>query len=144
MADTVTPTITPAVPAQVVVPYGVTLEEAEKRVLIMTITEARGNKKLAAQVLGISRSALYAKLRRFGLVEQYATHRESVLLKLDACGSAPVPHTPTPPTPAPLDSTSSQTTTAQLIVPVPTATRSAPPHSGNPDDTPPLGTRIIP
>ena len=44
-----------------------TLEEVEKQTLIDTIRRANGNKKRAAEILGIHRPTLYAKLKRFGI-----------------------------------------------------------------------------
>ncbi len=44
------------------------LEEAERRAIFMAITKARGNKSLAAKYLGISRSTLYEKLKRYNIV----------------------------------------------------------------------------
>jgi DNA-binding NtrC family response regulator len=49
-----------------IVPIGTTLEAAERMLVEKTIESTGGNKKQAAQILGISRSALYAKLERFG------------------------------------------------------------------------------
>jgi two-component system response regulator HydG len=45
------------------------LQEMERLRIIDALNEARGNKKLAAETLGIHRSTLYAKLRRFDLLE---------------------------------------------------------------------------
>jgi DNA-binding NtrC family response regulator len=47
---------------------GMTLEEVEKEYLKMTLSSLSGNKKKAAAVLGISRRALYNKLKRFGML----------------------------------------------------------------------------
>jgi len=44
-----------------------TLQEMERKRIIEALDEAVGNKKLAAKRLGIHRSTLYAKMRRFGL-----------------------------------------------------------------------------
>ena len=55
-----------------------TLQDLEKRRIQEVLRETRGNKKLAASRLGIHRSTLYAKMRRFGL----------------AAGSAPGPDDP--------------------------------------------------
>ena len=44
-----------------------TLEEVEKQTLIDAIRRANGNKKRAAEILGIHRPTLYAKLKRFGI-----------------------------------------------------------------------------
>jgi DNA-binding NtrC family response regulator len=46
---------------------GMTLESAEKELIKMTLGFTKGNKKAAGEMLGISRRALYNKLRRFGL-----------------------------------------------------------------------------
>lgn len=48
-------------------PLGSTLESVEKEVIRMTLTRVGGNKKLAANILGISRRALYNKLKRHHL-----------------------------------------------------------------------------
>jgi len=47
---------------------GMTLEAAEKEFIAMTLSSAAGNKKKAASILGISRRALYDKLRRHRLL----------------------------------------------------------------------------
>jgi DNA-binding NtrC family response regulator len=47
---------------------GMTLEAAEKELIKMTLAFTGGNKKTAASILGISRRALYNKLKRFGLL----------------------------------------------------------------------------
>ena len=44
-----------------------TLEDVEKQTLIDAIRRANGNKKRAAEILGIHRPTLYAKLKRFGI-----------------------------------------------------------------------------
>jgi len=44
-----------------------TLQELERQTIVDTLREAGGNKKLAAKRLGIHRSTLYAKMRRYGL-----------------------------------------------------------------------------
>jgi DNA-binding NtrC family response regulator len=46
---------------------GATLDSVEKELIRMTLTRVRGNKKLAASILGISRRALYNKLKRHHL-----------------------------------------------------------------------------
>jgi DNA-binding NtrC family response regulator len=57
---------TPSLEA-VTIPVGTTLEEAERTIIQRTVEATGGNKKEAAQVLGISRSALYAKLKRLDI-----------------------------------------------------------------------------
>ena len=44
-----------------------TLAEVEKTYIELTLRHARGNKSLAAQILGISRKALWEKRKRYGL-----------------------------------------------------------------------------
>jgi transcriptional regulator of acetoin/glycerol metabolism len=44
------------------------LLEAEKRAIIDALTKTHGNKKQAAQLLGIHRPTLYAKMKRHGLM----------------------------------------------------------------------------
>jgi DNA-binding NtrC family response regulator len=46
---------------------GVTLEEAEKQLIIRTLKECRGNRTTAARKIGISRRTLHRKLNRYGL-----------------------------------------------------------------------------
>jgi DNA-binding NtrC family response regulator len=47
---------------------GMSLEQVEKEFVKMTLSSVSGNKKKAASVLGISRRALYNKLKRFGML----------------------------------------------------------------------------
>jgi DNA-binding NtrC family response regulator len=44
-----------------------TLEEVERHALIDAVRQANGNKKRAAEILGIHRPTLYAKLKRLGI-----------------------------------------------------------------------------
>lgn len=65
----------PALDAQsggprMLVTYGASLRDVERALIEITIRGSRGNKKDAARILGISRSALYAKLHRFGLLPE--------------------------------------------------------------------------
>ncbi len=46
-----------------------TLADMERHRILDALEQARGNKKLAAEQLGIHRSTLYAKLRRYGLLD---------------------------------------------------------------------------
>ena len=47
---------------------GMTLESVEREFILMTLTATQGNKKEAARQLGISRRALYDKLKKHGLL----------------------------------------------------------------------------
>jgi len=47
-----------------------TLEDMERRRIVEVLHDTSGNKKAAAQKLGIHRSTLYAKLRRYGLLDE--------------------------------------------------------------------------
>jgi two-component system NtrC family response regulator len=47
---------------------GMTLDAVEKEFIRMTLGATKGNKKEAAQILGISRGALYDKLKKHGLL----------------------------------------------------------------------------
>jgi len=47
---------------------GLDLESREKQAVLQALVETRGNKKRAAEMLGIQRPTLYAKLRRYGLI----------------------------------------------------------------------------
>jgi two-component system response regulator HydG len=46
---------------------GVSLKDAEKDAILAALAECRGNKKLAASKLKISRSTLYEKIKEYGL-----------------------------------------------------------------------------
>lgn len=48
-------------------PAATTLEAVQRQALIEALQRAGGNKKRAAQILGIHRPTLYAKLKRFGI-----------------------------------------------------------------------------
>ncbi|NIM64063.1 MAG: hypothetical protein GTO30_21155 [Acidobacteria bacterium] len=56
-----------------------TLREMEARRISEALRDAGGNKKLAARKLGIHRSTLYAKMRRYGLLERDVSDDESSL-----------------------------------------------------------------
>ena len=47
---------------------GMTLDVVEREFILMTLAGTQGNKKEAAQQLGISRRALYDKLKKHGLL----------------------------------------------------------------------------
>jgi len=46
------------------------LEDPERRLIVDALRKTDGNRKRAAEVLGISRSALYEKLRRYGIINK--------------------------------------------------------------------------
>jgi transcriptional regulator with PAS, ATPase and Fis domain len=46
-----------------------TLKEAERKLIINALAKSKGNKSLAAQMLGISRKSLYKKLDDYGIAE---------------------------------------------------------------------------
>ena len=54
------------VPEGTMTGVGMTLEEAEKRVILATVAELEGNKRKAAEILGISLKTLYNKLALYG------------------------------------------------------------------------------
>jgi two-component system response regulator AtoC len=49
------------------IPLGSTMREAEKELILRTLEARKGNKKITAEVLGISRRSLYNKLAEYGL-----------------------------------------------------------------------------
>jgi two-component system, NtrC family, response regulator HydG len=51
-------------PAELTVPLGTTMDEIERRVIRETLRQARGDKTLAAQLLGIAPRTIYRKLDR--------------------------------------------------------------------------------
>jgi DNA-binding NtrC family response regulator len=56
-------------PAEEVVriPLGSTMKEAEKELILRTLEAQNGNKKITAEILGISRRSLYNKLAEYGI-----------------------------------------------------------------------------
>ncbi len=53
----------------VTIPLGTKLRSAEKDIILETLSSVDNNKSKAASVLGLSRKALYNKLRRFGAIK---------------------------------------------------------------------------
>jgi DNA-binding NtrC family response regulator len=49
------------------IPLGASMREAEKEIILRTLEAKKGNKKITAEVLGISRRSLYNKLAEYGL-----------------------------------------------------------------------------
>jgi DNA-binding NtrC family response regulator len=50
------------------IPLGVTMRDAEKEIILRTMEAHGGNKKVTAEVLGISRRSLYNKLAEYGVL----------------------------------------------------------------------------
>jgi two-component system response regulator HydG len=50
-----------------VVRAGMTVEEAERQLIVQALKETNGNRTKAAQKIGISRRTLHRKLKEFGL-----------------------------------------------------------------------------
>ena len=48
------------------------MEEVERRYILKVLEAVRGNKTLAARVLGLDRKTLYRKLDRYGALEAKA------------------------------------------------------------------------
>ena len=46
---------------------GLRLEDRERETILQALLDTRGNKKKAAELLGIQRPTLYSKLRRYGI-----------------------------------------------------------------------------
>lgn len=59
-------------------PEGISLDEVEKNLLLQAIDMAKGNKTRAAELLGISRRAIYSKMKTYGIAgaEQVAEPEE--------------------------------------------------------------------
>ena len=51
----------------ITIPIGTSLKAAEKNIILKTLSSVDNNKTLAADILGLSRKALYDKLERFGI-----------------------------------------------------------------------------
>jgi DNA-binding NtrC family response regulator len=49
------------------IPLGATMRDAEREIILRTLEARAGNKKITAEVLGISRRSLYNKLAEYGL-----------------------------------------------------------------------------
>jgi transcriptional regulator with PAS, ATPase and Fis domain len=49
------------------IPLGSTMKEAEKEIILRTLEAQSGNKKITAEILGISRRSLYNKLGEYGV-----------------------------------------------------------------------------
>lgn len=55
-------------PPEIKLPMGCTLKEAEKAVIVRTLTWTRNNRRRTASILGISRRTLYNKLEQYNLL----------------------------------------------------------------------------
>ncbi len=51
----------------IIIPHGITLDEAEKIIIRNTLTMQGGNKTKVAQILGIGRKTLHRKLQEYGM-----------------------------------------------------------------------------
>jgi DNA-binding NtrC family response regulator len=49
------------------IPLGATMRDAEREIIVRTLESRKGNKKITAEVLGISRRSLYNKLAEYGI-----------------------------------------------------------------------------
>jgi transcriptional regulator with PAS, ATPase and Fis domain len=49
------------------IPLGSTMKEAEREIIVRTLEAQSGNKKITAEILGISRRSLYNKLAEYGI-----------------------------------------------------------------------------
>ena len=52
---------------EIVLPAGISLEEAEREIIRQSLKAAGGNRRRTAALLGISRGTLYNKIRKYGL-----------------------------------------------------------------------------
>jgi len=57
--------VTPTTEAEVVVPVGTTVEDAERELILRTLKQTGGNKTRAAEILGISLKTLHNKLHKY-------------------------------------------------------------------------------
>ena len=53
--------------SRIVVEIGSTMDDVEKRMITETLSYTSGDKKHAAEILGITRKTLYRKLKGYGL-----------------------------------------------------------------------------
>jgi DNA-binding NtrC family response regulator len=53
-----------------------TLEDVERAAIVRTLAYTRGNKRAAADILGVYRPTLYAKMRKYGLMPQVGGGRD--------------------------------------------------------------------
>jgi len=54
--------------SRIVVEIGSTMDDVEKRMIAETLSYTSGDKKHAAEILGIARKTLYRKLRNYNLL----------------------------------------------------------------------------
>jgi DNA-binding NtrC family response regulator len=64
--------------------YPASLEDVERDHIIRTLEQVRGNKAVAARILGVSRRAFYRQLERHGLHQRIPMPRRSVSVALAA------------------------------------------------------------
>ncbi|MDE5897677.1 MAG: sigma-54 dependent transcriptional regulator [Treponemataceae bacterium] len=53
--------------ASISIPMGITLEEAEKALIVQNLAANKGNKSKTAEILGIERKTLHRKLQKYGM-----------------------------------------------------------------------------
>jgi transcriptional regulator of acetoin/glycerol metabolism len=58
-------------------PLGFLLDDVIKKTLVRSLEETEGNRRRAADLLGVSRSTLYRMLTRYGIAEN--PHRLSII-----------------------------------------------------------------
>ena len=49
------------------IPYGISLDDMERALIVKTLAETGGNRTKTAEILGINRRTLQNKLRQYGL-----------------------------------------------------------------------------
>jgi transcriptional regulator of acetoin/glycerol metabolism len=53
-----------------VLPSNLTLEEVEKQYIVKTLQENNGNKSKSSRILGIDRTTLHLKLKKYGIKKE--------------------------------------------------------------------------
>ena len=60
----------------ILVPYGISLEDAEKMIILENLESNNGNKTKTADILKIGRKTLHRKLNEYGLVTSSGPEEE--------------------------------------------------------------------